>query len=145
MKSQEGQDELKRVLQAIAFALPEVGYCQGMNFIASTIISALKDQEELAFWIFMNLLISRDMKSLYLPVSDQMTINNTYAWLYRESLNCTWRTSRWRSWSSSTCRNCFPISAPFRWPRTTSPANGSWPSSPASSPSSSSHRSSTCS
>lgn len=79
MKSQEGQDELKRVLQAIAFALPDVGYCQGMNFIASTIISALKDQEELAFWIFMNLLITRDMKSLYLPVSINTFYNNIYA------------------------------------------------------------------
>jgi len=56
------------VLEAIAFALPEVGYCQGMNFIASTLISSLENNEELAFWIFMNLLITRDMKTLFLPV-----------------------------------------------------------------------------
>jgi hypothetical protein len=69
MKTAEGQEELKRVLQGIAYALPDVGYCQGMNFIASTIISALNNDEELAFWIFMNLLVTTDMKSLYLPVS----------------------------------------------------------------------------
>ncbi len=55
------------MLEAIAYVVPEVGYCQGMNFIASTLIAVL-DNEELAFWIFMNLLISRDMKTLFLPV-----------------------------------------------------------------------------
>ena len=69
MKTSEGQEELRRVLQAIAFALPEVAYCQGMNFIASTLIAALGNNEELAFWIFMNLLVTRDMKTLFLPVS----------------------------------------------------------------------------
>ena len=39
-----------------------------MNFIASTLISAVGNDEELAFWIFMNLLITRDMKTLFLPV-----------------------------------------------------------------------------
>lgn len=67
MKSVEGQEELRRVLQAIAFALPDVGYCQGMNFIASVLIASLT--EELAFWIFLHLLIARDMKTLFLPVS----------------------------------------------------------------------------
>ena len=57
------------MLQAIGFALPDVGYCQGMNFIASTLISSVENDEELAFWIFMNLLITRDMKTLFLPVS----------------------------------------------------------------------------
>lgn len=60
---------MRRVLEAIAFALPEVAYCQGMNFISSTLISSLGNDEELAFWIFMNLLITRDMKTLFLPVS----------------------------------------------------------------------------
>lgn len=70
MRTPEGQAELNRVLQAIAFALPEVGYCQGMNFIASTLIGSLGNDEELAYWIFMNLLVTRDMKTLFLPVSD---------------------------------------------------------------------------
>lgn len=58
---------MKRVLEAIAYVLPDVGYCQGMNFIASTLI-AVVDDEELAFWIFMSLLINKDMKTLFLPV-----------------------------------------------------------------------------
>ena len=59
---------MKRVLEAIGYCLPDVGYCQGMNFIASTLIAVL-DDEELAFWIFMHLLIKQDMKTLFLPVS----------------------------------------------------------------------------
>lgn len=42
-----------------------------MNFIASTLISSVDNDEELAFWIFMNLLITRDMKTLFLPVSNK--------------------------------------------------------------------------
>lgn len=58
---------MKRVLEGIAYCLPDVGYCQGMNFIASTLIGVLED-EELAFWIFMNLLVNKDMRNLFLPV-----------------------------------------------------------------------------
>lgn len=46
-----------------------------MNFIASTLISSVGNDEELAFWIFMNLLITRDMKTLFLPVSIKFRIN----------------------------------------------------------------------
>jgi hypothetical protein len=68
MKSEEGQMELKRVLHAIGYVVPEVGYCQGMNFIASTLIGVL-GSEETAFWIFLEMLITKDMKTLFLPVS----------------------------------------------------------------------------
>ena len=55
---------------AIAYCLPEIGYCQGMNFIASCLIS-LANSEEQGFYIFMFLLIRKDMKTLFLPVSFQ--------------------------------------------------------------------------
>lgn len=58
---------MRRVLEAIAYCLPDVGYCQGMNFIASTLIGVLEDEEQ-AFWLFMSLLIKREMKTLFLPV-----------------------------------------------------------------------------
>lgn len=67
MRTEEGQQEMKRVLEAIGYCLLDIGYCQGMNFIASTLIGVLED-EELAFWIFMNLLLKRDMRTLFLPV-----------------------------------------------------------------------------
>jgi hypothetical protein len=39
-----------------------------MNFIASTLI-AVMDDEEKAFWVFVQMLVKRDMKNLFLPVS----------------------------------------------------------------------------
>ena len=38
VKTKEGQQELENVLMAIAFLFPQVGYCQGMNFIASMLL-----------------------------------------------------------------------------------------------------------
>lgn len=42
MKTQEGWDKLRNVLLAVAFVVPEVGYCQGMNFIASVLVTVLE-------------------------------------------------------------------------------------------------------
>jgi hypothetical protein len=67
--------ELKRVLEAIAYSIPEVGYCQGMNFIGSTLIANL-ESEELGYWVFMNLLMIRDMKSLFLPGVPELHLKN---------------------------------------------------------------------
>ena len=36
---------MRRVLQAIGYVLPDVGYCQGMNFIASALITVLDSEE----------------------------------------------------------------------------------------------------
>jgi hypothetical protein len=55
-----------------------------MNFIASTLISVL-DDEELAFWIFMSLLINKEMKTLFLPVIKYFTL---YYINYRVYLSC---------------------------------------------------------
>lgn len=68
MKTQEGWDKLRNVLLAVAYVVPEVGYCQGMNFIASVLVTVL-ESEEYAFWVFLDMLITRDMKALFLPVS----------------------------------------------------------------------------
>ena len=68
MKTENGWEQLRRVLLAIGHVVPEVGYCQGMNFIASVLITVL-EKEELAFWVFLEMLITRDMKTLFLPVS----------------------------------------------------------------------------
>jgi hypothetical protein len=56
------------VLLAAAYCLPEVGYCQGMNFIASVLI-ALTDSEENAFLVLMHMLIELEMRPIFLPVS----------------------------------------------------------------------------
>lgn len=36
---------MKSILNAIAYALPELGYCQGMNFISGIILLKLEEEE----------------------------------------------------------------------------------------------------
>jgi hypothetical protein len=65
--TEEGQQELKRVLTALAYVRPEIGYCQGMNFVAGALLFFIKD-EDIVFWIFLSLLDSRELNSLYFRV-----------------------------------------------------------------------------
>jgi len=67
LKTEEGQEELKRVLLALAYIRPEIGYCQGMNFVAGALLYFAED-EELAFWLFLSLLDTMELNSLYFKV-----------------------------------------------------------------------------
>ena len=49
----------------MAFIRPEIGYCQGMNFIAGALIELI-DEEEKIFWIFLSFIDNIDMNLLYL-------------------------------------------------------------------------------
>jgi Rab-GTPase-TBC domain len=44
-----GQTALRRVLRAYSYYDPEVGYCQGMNFIAGMFLTLMSEEE--AFWL----------------------------------------------------------------------------------------------
>ncbi len=48
-RSEEGQEALRRVLEAFCRHKPEVGYCQSMNFVAGFLL--LFTSEEQAFWL----------------------------------------------------------------------------------------------
>lgn len=45
----EGQASLRRVLKAYSLHDPDVGYCQGMNFIAGMLLTIVTEEE--AFWM----------------------------------------------------------------------------------------------
>lgn len=47
--------------------MPEISYCQGMNFVASVLIA--EAGEELGFHMTLYLLLKHEMKTLFLPVS----------------------------------------------------------------------------
>jgi hypothetical protein len=47
--TQSGQAALRRVLRAYSYYDPEVGYCQGMNFIAGMFLTVMNEEE--AFWL----------------------------------------------------------------------------------------------
>jgi hypothetical protein len=66
---------LKNNLEAIAYTIPEVGYCQGMNFISATLLTILND-EELSFWIFYAMLKDTDMENMYLPGVPELHLKN---------------------------------------------------------------------
>ena len=60
-----GKKMLLDILTALAFIRPEIGYCQGMNFIAGALINFI-DDEERCFWIFLSFIDNIDMNLLYL-------------------------------------------------------------------------------
>ena len=64
-KTGNGKIMLKNVLTAVGFVRPEIGYCQGMNFIAGALVN-LTDNEERSFWIFLCLIDNIKLNQLYL-------------------------------------------------------------------------------
>ena len=60
-----GKQILINVLSALAFIRPEIGYCQGMNFIAGALIELIEEEEKI-FWIFLSFIDNIDMNLLYL-------------------------------------------------------------------------------
>ena len=60
-----GKIMLNNILMAIAFIRPEIGYCQGMNFIVGALINFI-DSEEKCFWIFLYFIDNIELKMLYL-------------------------------------------------------------------------------
>ena len=69
------QNQLKNNLEALAYTIPEVGYCQGMNFISATLLYILRD-EELSFWLFYAMMKSLDMEHMYLPGVPELHLKN---------------------------------------------------------------------
>mmetsp|Transcript_12190 Transcript_12190/g.25990 ORF Transcript_12190/g.25990 Transcript_12190/m.25990 type:complete len:372 (+) Transcript_12190:190-1305(+) len=61
-----GQRRLVRILRSYSLLDPEVGYCQGMNFVAGLILKYLKSEAE-AFGAFCVLMGDRNYRELFLP------------------------------------------------------------------------------
>ena len=62
----EGQAAMSRLLRAYAAADSEVGYCQGMNFVAGLLLMYVPEESQ-AFGIMHALLVGRDLRMLYTP------------------------------------------------------------------------------
>lgn len=57
-------ENLRNILRTFAFYNPNVGYCQGMNYVAGTLYINLQD-EELAFKCLVGLIEKYDMTTLF--------------------------------------------------------------------------------
>ena len=64
-KTGNGRLMLKNILTAVGFVRPEIGYCQGMNFIAGALVNLI-DNEEKCFWIFLCFIDNINLNLLYL-------------------------------------------------------------------------------
>ncbi len=60
-----GNNILRNILTSVAFIRPEIGYCQGMNFIAGALINFF-DNEEICFWIFLSFIDDLELSFLFL-------------------------------------------------------------------------------
>eukprot|EP00917_Polyrhabdina_sp_WS-2016_P025171 GHVP01054242.1.p1 GENE.GHVP01054242.1~~GHVP01054242.1.p1 ORF type:complete len:375 (-),score=52.61 GHVP01054242.1:429-1553(-) len=64
-----GQDNLLRVLRALSWNFPSIGYCQGMNFLAGVFLS-LYEEEKATFRCMCGLLKSYQMEEMFFPQFD---------------------------------------------------------------------------
>jgi len=60
-----GKESLKRVLHAYTQHDPEIGYCQGMGYIAGVLLMFMQEQD--AFWTLVAIMNDYGMRELFLP------------------------------------------------------------------------------
>jgi hypothetical protein len=63
--AQTGQQELYRILVALAYVQPNIGYCQGLNFVAG-VLHLVMQSEERAFWVLLGMIHRQHMDTLYM-------------------------------------------------------------------------------
>ncbi|KAK6590665.1 TBC domain-containing [Cryptosporidium xiaoi] len=64
-REKDSQECLYRVLNAIANHIPEVGYCQGMNFIAALLLMVSDFDQERSFYTFIIILEAYGLSGFY--------------------------------------------------------------------------------
>jgi hypothetical protein len=56
--------KLLRVLRAVAYHVPQVGYVQGLNFISESLLKVIKD-EKIVFWKIIGILNIHETIDMY--------------------------------------------------------------------------------
>ncbi|CAD7961993.1 unnamed protein product, partial [Amoebophrya sp. A25] len=62
-----GRVMLQQVLRAVSISHPEIGYCQGMNFVGGVLLIHLQFSPAACFWVLAALLEHYDYKQLFAP------------------------------------------------------------------------------
>ncbi|CAJ1374899.1 unnamed protein product [Effrenium voratum] len=86
-----GRTELSQVLQAAVLAEPMVGYCQGMNFVAATLLLHVGSPCE-AFWLLLALMEGYHFRYVFAPSVPLLPLRCfQFAGLVRKLLPRLWR------------------------------------------------------
>ncbi|KAH8738838.1 hypothetical protein FG386_002293 [Cryptosporidium ryanae] len=64
-QKKENQTKMLRILFKISYALPEVGYCQGMNYLVGILLYAFNFNVEQVYSSIMSILIKWEYKDIY--------------------------------------------------------------------------------
>ena len=62
--AKSGENRLYNVLKAYTSYDPEIGYCQGMNFIAVLLLTYIQD-EEYAFWSLVYVMFEKGWREIF--------------------------------------------------------------------------------
>lgn len=60
------QQQLLRILLALAYIKPSIGYCQGMNFLGAVLLRVVKS-EEISFLLLLGMIKKWDMENMFVP------------------------------------------------------------------------------
>jgi hypothetical protein len=60
------QQQLLRILLALAYIKPSIGYCQGMNFLGAVLLKVVKS-EEISFLLLLGMIKKWDMENMFVP------------------------------------------------------------------------------
>jgi len=86
---EDGQNPLYNVLVAFSKHVPEVGYCQGMNFLVALILVGVDMDEFLAFTILDKIMLGEgyNLSGLYESSLSSLYVmsDHIYSWLLIES------------------------------------------------------------
>lgn len=59
-----GQNRLYNILKAYTEYDPEIGYCQGMNFIAALLLTYIPNEED-AFWSLVHIMYEKGWREIF--------------------------------------------------------------------------------
>jgi len=86
-----GREQLFQVLRATAAAVPAVGYCQGMNFVAAVLLLSVQEPHE-AFWMMLAILDHYHFRHVFAPGVPLLPLRIfQFSRLVKERLPRLWR------------------------------------------------------
>ena len=77
--NEENKKKMNNILKTFAFTLPDINYCQGMNFIIAFFLKFIENEEEI-FYLFLSMFVNTNFSKIF--YKDLIKLNN-----YLEILN----------------------------------------------------------